>query len=129
MENIDKSRKFLSGFANNNIIEDIYVTDVQKLRPGTIVSENKEQYKIELGIPFMRKKDIKVAIENNKLIVFGEKRIQNSVDTKKRVYKRVFPLPAEVLVKDIEVKFSQGLLNITLPKRRIVKQFQSSRNS
>jgi HSP20 family protein len=129
MEKINKSRKFLSGFGNTNIIEDIYVGDMKKLSPGTIVSENDEQYKIELGIPFMNEKDVQVVVNNDKLIIDGEKRIRSSNERKKRKYKGIFELPADVLVRDLDVKFKQGLLNITLPKKRIVKQFQTSRNS
>lgn len=128
MEKIKKSRRFLSGFANNNIIEDIYVGDLQQLSPGTVVSENDDQYKIELGIPFMDKNDVKVAVNDDKLIIDGEKRIRTSKG-KKRRYKGIFQLPADVLKRDMEVVFDEGLLNITLPKKRIVKQFQSSRNS
>lgn len=129
METLNKSRKFLSGFANNNIIEDIYVGDIQKLNPGTIISENDDQYKIELGIPFMDEKDINVDVEKNRLIIDGTKKTRNSVEKRRRKYKGIFELPADVSVRDLEVKFDQGLLSVILPKQRIVKQFQSARNS
>ena len=128
METMKKSRKFLSGFANNDIIDDIYVSDIQKLRPGTIISENENQYKIELGIPYMDRKDIKVTVEEDKLIIDGEKPTGISQSTRKRKYKGIFELPADVLVRDLEVNFEQDLLSVILPKQRIVKQFQSSRN-
>jgi len=129
METKNNSRKFLSGFGNTDIIEDIYVGDIHKLRPGTIISENDFQYKIELGIPFMNKEDIKLAIEQNKLIIDGEKKINNSEARKHRKYKGIFQLPADVLVRDLELKFEQGLLTVLLPKQRIVKQFQNSKNA
>lgn len=129
METINKSRKFLSGFANNNIIEDIYVNDIQKLSPGTIISENNEQYKLELGIPFMNEKDVKVSVEKDRLIIDGEKKNDHSKISKKRKYKGIFRLPIDVLIRDVDIRFDQGLLSITLPKKRIVKQFQTSRNS
>ena len=127
METLHKTRKFLSGFANTNIIDDIYVSDIQKLRPGTIISENEDQYKIEIGIPFMNEKDIKVVVDDDKLVVDGEKRIK-SPNNKKRKYKGIFQLPADVLVRDMKVKYDDGLLNVVLPKQRIVRQFQTSRN-
>ena len=129
METKNNSRKFLSGFGNTDIIEDIYVGDIHKLRPGTIISENDFQYKIELGIPFMNKEDFKLAIEQYKLIIDVEKKINNSETRKQRKYKGIFQLPADVLIRDLEVKFDQGLLTVLLPKQRIVKQFQNSRNA
>jgi len=128
METMKKSKKFLSGFANTDIIDDIYVSDIKNLRPGSIVSENEEEYKIEIGIPYMDEEDIKVAVREDKVIINGEKPLGTPNRTKHRKYKGVFELPVDVLNNRLKVGFKEGLLTVILPKKRIVKQFQRAEN-
>lgn len=125
MENTMNKKRFLSGFANDKIIEDIYVGDQKKLTPGTIVSENNKQYKIEIGIPFMQEEDINVEVKKGKIFVSGKKEINASPENKQRTYKGIFQIPADALLRDMKVSFRNGLLKIELPKRKIVQQFQS----
>lgn len=128
MKSSSKGHNFLSGFGNEKIIEDIYVGDLKKLRPGTIVSENEHRYKIEVGIPYMNSEDIKVEIENDKLIIDGLKRMRDTDEGKRRSYKGIFQIPVDVLVRDLDVRYQDGLLKVELPKKKIVQQFQSNHN-
>ena len=124
MEHIKTKKQFLGGFGSENMVEEFFLTKHAKLRPGTIISENEDVYKIELGIPFLGEKDIEVELLDDTLIVSGEGKMKEQNDTyKERIYKGVFHITDDVIKDRIEAKFNDGLLTIRFPKKKIqVKQ-------
>jgi len=122
----NRRNQFLSGFGNDNIIEEFYISDNKKLTPGTILSESEDEYKIEFGIPYMRKQDINLEYADNQLIVSGHRPTSTPSDNKTRSYKGVFKIPENVESENIEAVFKDGLLAVILPKKNIKKKFQKS---
>jgi HSP20 family protein len=126
MKTKKRGNQFLSGFGNNNIIDEFYVSDNKKLTPGTILSESDDAYKIELGIPYFRKQDVNLEYADNQLIVSGHRPMSTPTDKKTRSYKGVFEIPEDVISDKIEVHFNDGLLRVVLPKKHIKAKFQKS---
>ncbi len=93
--------------------------------PAINMSENEKEIKIEAEMPGMEPKDIELTIQNNTLIIKGEKRFQEeqSRDNYHRIecsygsFYRTIPLPAEVEESQISAKFKNGILEIKLPKK------------
>jgi len=128
MKKQERGNHFLGGFANENIIKEYYAEKGAGLKPGTLLSENEDRYKLEIGIPFLNKKDIKLDLIGNKLTVVGNKPaedIQQDVPQKK--YIEVFFLPEDVKKNEIHARFEDGLLTISLPKKKIERVLQSIR--
>jgi HSP20 family protein len=119
MENTKKKTQFLGGFGSENLVEEFYLEKNQKLRPGTVISENEDSYKIELGIPYMRKEDIQVEVAGKKLVVSGKRPIGDSKKVSERTYKGIFHISDDVRKDDIDVEFNDDLLTIIFPKRKI----------
>lgn len=119
MENVKKKSQFLSGFGSENLIEEFHLGKNQKLRPGSVISENNDVYKIELGIPFMREEDIHVELSSNKFIVNARRPIGHTKNGKERIYKGIFHISEDVQKEEINVKFKDGLLTIVFPKNKI----------
>ncbi len=75
-------------------------------------------------LPGMEEKDIQLTLENDSLIISGEKK--NDVEEKGKnfhrversygSFQRVIPLISEIQQEKVEAKFRNGVLNITLPK-------------
>ena len=75
-------------------------------------------------LPGMEEKDIKLTLENESLIISGEKK--NDLEEKGKSFhrversygsfQRVIPLVGEIQQDKVEAKFKNGVLNITLPK-------------
>ena len=73
----------------------------------------------------MRREDIRVAVERNTLTLSGERKFEE--ETKRENYHRVernygeftrsFAFPNTVEPNRIRAEFTNGLLNVTLPKR------------
>ena len=109
-----------SNFAGNN-----------STLPAVNVRENQNEFIIEVAAPGMKKDDFKLDFDNGRLTISSEL----SEETKNeggekftrreyyyRSFQRSFTVPQNVVDSDkIQAKYTDGILNITLPKREEVK--------
>lgn len=100
--------------------------------PAVNVSENNETFKIEMAAPGMKKEDFKIDLDNNLLVISSEKEEKNEELNKEGNYfrkefsyqsfKRSFSLPMNIVNYDqISAKYSEGILQITIPKKEEAK--------
>lgn len=92
--------------------------------PRIDVSENDLAMQVSAELPGMSEKDIQISIENDALIISGEKK--SDLEEKGKNYHRVertygsfqraIPLVSEIEADKVEAVFKNGVLNITLPK-------------
>jgi len=92
--------------------------------PRADMSETENEYVINLDLPGVSKKDLRVNMEDNMLTINGERKKD---ETKKgegyyrreRAYGnfyRAFTLPKPVKEKDINATFKDGVLTVIIPK-------------
>lgn len=122
------------------IIKDIFGSNVIDMvknelvvsRPGANVFETKDNYRLELTVPGLGKKDISIKLEDRVLIVSankesklaeGEKVNRREYDFSK--FKRSFNLPDSIDTTDIKAAFKNGILIIKLGKK---EKSDSARN-
>lgn len=92
--------------------------------PRIDVSETDQAMQVTAELPGMQEKDIQIALENEVLVISGEKK--NDLEEKGKNYhriernygsfQRVIPLVSEVETEKVEAVFKDGVLTITLPK-------------
>lgn len=95
-----------------------------RLVPAADLIENKDNFVVTAELPGIRKEDIKVTVQNNMLIISGEKKreTENNGDTWHRVersygsFNRTFDLPALIDANKINAEFKDGILRVHLPK-------------
>ncbi len=94
-----------------------------KFKPKTDLSESKDSISFEFELPGISKDDIKVQInDDNVLTVTGEKKYyENKIKLVRSEryfgkFSRSFELPREIDNKNIEAKFDNGLLAVTIKK-------------
>ncbi len=97
---------------------------VADFMPRIDVSETDASMQVTAELPGMDEKDIQLSLENDSLIISGEKK--NDVEEKGKNYhrversygsfQRVIPLVSEIQSDKVEATFRNGVLNITLPK-------------
>lgn len=88
------------------------------------VFEDEQRLVVRLEVPGMTKEDITIEIQDDALIVSGEKRFEReSTEGRWRVmqcaygsFRRVVPLPASVLADQAKAGYSHGVLRVELPK-------------
>src|SRR5690242_10081573 len=93
--------------------------------PAVNIRETDHNYEISVAAPGMTKNDFKVELDNNRLVISGERKHQNEQKEENYLRKefsyqsfvRTFTL-AEKQVKgeNIQAKYSDGILHITVPK-------------
>ncbi|RDV13551.1 Hsp20/alpha crystallin family protein [Pontibacter diazotrophicus] len=97
-----------------------------KKAPSANIKEKDNRFEVELAAPGMDKKDFKVEIANNILTVSAErkdeKNEENESYTRKEFnyssFTRSFELPASVNADAIKAAYNNGILVLTLPKKK-----------
>ncbi len=97
---------------------------MSKLSPPADVIENKDSFVVRAELPGLKKEDVKVTLQNNVLILSGEKK--KETEEKNEAYHRVersygsfyrsFELPVAVDASNIKADFKDGILKVVLPK-------------
>lgn len=100
------------------------IADTTSFRPRTRITENKDNFFINLEMPGIPKENVKIEVENNLLSVKGEKKAEHKTEDTNLVmneivygeFCRTFNLSKDIKVDDIQAEFKDGLLIVTLPK-------------
>ncbi|PWY55020.1 Hsp20/alpha crystallin family protein [Legionella qingyii] len=95
------------------------------LAPSMDIVEDKEHFCVQLEMPGMDEKDIKVAISDNLLTISGEKSSSKKNEGKKYIsreisygrYERSISLPSSIDVAKAKATFKKGMLWVDLPKK------------
>lgn len=94
------------------------------LRPQLDIAESDRGYVITVEVPGVDEKDVKLTLDDQRLIIEGEKRQENTTegDRYQRVersygsFRRVLDLPADAKAEDIKASFANGVLTVTVPR-------------
>ncbi len=93
------------------------------------VVDKNDRYDVLVDLPGVKKEDIQVTIEGNRVAIAAETKSEKETKEGERVihseryaasYARSFELPAEVTEEGAEATFENGVLRLTLPKRAAV---------
>ena len=108
-----------------------YYSDSKLCRvPAANIIETKDDFRIEIAAPGLNKKDFSLNIENNLLTIEGGKEVKNVEESERftrkefsyNSFQRSFTLPLAVDSGNIEAKYLNGVLNITIPKKEEAKE-------
>lgn len=99
-------------------------TDFAFNLPAIDVTEDDKAFKIAAELPGMDEKDIEVTIDDDRLLLKGEKRQEKEEKGKNTFvsersygsFQRAFALPSGIDRDKIAADFSKGVLTVTLPK-------------
>ncbi len=98
--------------------------------PAANVQEQDDAFWIELAAPGMQKQDFQINLENGTLTVSSEKKEESKQEEDNytrqefsyRSFRRSFVLPDSVKADDIQARYEDGVLKLTLPKKEEAKQ-------
>ena len=94
--------------------------------PAVNIKENERNYEVELALPGYDKKDFEISVDNGVLTVSGER----SEETEKKEdnytrrefgfssFSRSFNLPTNINEENIDAKYADGVLKLTIAKRQ-----------
>jgi HSP20 family protein len=103
--------------------------------PAVNITEEKDCYKAELAAPGMDKDDFRIDVKGDILTISAEKEEEKKENEKKYTrreysyasFSRSFTLPNEVKKDSIDAKYSNGILQITLPKQDEAKNQEAQK--
>lgn len=100
--------------------------------PAVNIKETDDHFEVEMAAPGMTKKDFKIELQDNTLIISSEKQDMREEQGKEQYtrrefsyqsFQRVFNLPKEVVDEDkIKARYDNGVLHLLIPKKEEVKK-------
>lgn len=92
--------------------------------PSVDIKESPETLSLVVELPGLKKEDVSIMVENQVLTIAGERKFES--EQKDETYHRIersyggflrsFTLPANVKADQVDARFENGLLTVTLPK-------------
>lgn len=106
---------------------DFFDWDKNSVMPNVNISESDKEFKIELAVPGIEKKDIKVEMNNGILKISGEKKAEKKEENKNYrrrefyydKFSRSFNLPENIIQDKIDAKYDKGVLTLNIPKKEV----------
>jgi len=115
-------------FFNDNFFNGFRSVNQKNTSPAVNVVEEDDSFRIEVAVPGMSRKDIRIDLEDQVLTISSEHKDEK--EDKKGQYmrrefnysafKRSFELPETVNADQIRAKHNEGVLTIELPKKEEV---------
>ena len=111
----------------HNLFPDIsssFETNVVGFSPSVNTREGDYAYHVEVDLPGVQKKDIKVEVKDNRLTISGERKSKKEVkeegyyrlESSYGKFERSFTLPDGVDSENVKASCEDGVLEVTLPK-------------
>jgi HSP20 family protein len=114
----------------NDILSDFWAPRESQWMPAVNITERTDEYKIDLAVPGMDKKDFSVEVDNGILTVSGERKEENTSEgevlTRREFhygsFMRSFNLPEGADGEKISASYKDGVLTIRVAKREEAKR-------
>ncbi|WP_460973400.1 Hsp20/alpha crystallin family protein [Spirosoma migulaei] len=98
--------------------------------PAVNVKETETAFVLDLAAPGLKKEDLKINVENNKLTIAYQSEVKNEENTEKFTvqefgftsFERSFRLPKTVNADGIKAAYTDGILTVELPKIEIKEE-------
>ena len=115
-----------SAVGNENLNEDRWV---RHWTPAVDITESDTEYRVKVELPEVAKDDLSVNVKDGHLRILGERKIEDRKESDKTLlversygkFTRSFQMPENADPDNIDARFQNGVLLITLPKRPAVK--------
>ena len=97
--------------------------------PAINTREGEYAYHVEVDLPGISKDDIEIKVEDNTLIISGERKVKEEikeenyykVESRFGTFSRSFSLPEEADIENIHAESTDGVLEVVVPKLESAK--------
>ena len=103
---------------------DLLGMDFSSHMPAVNISEEADRYHVELSAPGFSKENFRVQVDDGKLVISAENKVENKTESKKYsrkefscgTFRKSFQLSDDVQQEKITANYENGILNISIPK-------------
>lgn len=121
---------FVDDFFGKDLLSNFFNYKSGFTTPAVNIVESKNDFKIEVAVPGVNKKDLKIDIHNNLLTISSEKEEKKEEKGEKFMrrefsycsFKRSFSLPDTIDADQIKASYDDGVLAIQIPKKEEAKE-------
>lgn len=100
------------------------------LKPAIELQDHTEYFLLRVALPGVDGKDVDVQVTKDAVAISGETKSQHQEQQNNYIrsefhygkFQRVISLPTNILNEQVEAKFDQGILTLTLPKQEAQKR-------
>ncbi len=127
---INQMKRSLEGFHSflDTFFEKEMVPKRADFIPAINTREADDAYYVEVDLPGVDKKDIDIDLQDNTLVISGERKTTQEdqendyyrVESIFGKFERRFTLPEDADIDKIDAKSMDGVLEITIPKKKVV---------
>ena len=104
-------------------------TSLAEWTPAVDIKEEEGAYRVKVDLPGIRKDDINIEVNENRLAISGERKFEQEekrddyhfVERSYGQFYRAFNLPGTVDSEKIDAEYKDGVLVLVLPKKEEVK--------
>lgn len=97
--------------------------------PSVDIAETESEIVVKADVPGVSRDDIDITVDNNQLIISGEKKHETEEKEKNYYrmerrygsFRRVFALPSTADTDKIKAGYDKGVLTVTIPKAEVAK--------
>lgn len=98
--------------------------------PAVNIKEDEDGFEVEMSAPGLEKDDFNIELNNNLLTISSEKEVENETQDGQQFtrrefsyqsFSRSFNLPETVEGENIEARYENGILKISIPKKEEAK--------
>ena len=129
----DSIPSFLDEFFGGDIFDSTSSTNkIGNSLPAVNIQETKDNFKVQVAAPGMKKDDFDIELNNNILVISSERKSEEEDKSEDGNYtrrefnytsfRRTFTLPDSVDSEKIQAKYTEGVLNLEIPKREEAKE-------
>ena len=112
-------------FLNDNLMPGFFNWETGQNMPAVNITEGKNDYRIEVAAPGLKKEDFKISLDNNVLSISSEKEYKNETKDENVLrrefsyssFSRSFTLPDSVNGDKIKATHDDGILSVVVPKK------------
>lgn len=93
--------------------------------PAANIHETENAYEIELAVPGLKKEDLKIKLDNHRLLISSEQKTEKEAKEKNytrrefsfQTFQRSFTLPEDAQPDGIGAKYDEGVLHVSVPRK------------
>ena len=108
----------------HDFLDDAVVETPAVLSPAVDLVDTRDTLQVKVELPGVKKEDVEITLKDDLLTIKGEKKDEKEEKSENRYYversygsfSRVLTLPSNVKADQVKAVFTDGVLEITLPK-------------
>lgn len=103
----------------------------------TDVKETEGSYELEIDLPGYKKEDVQAQLKDGYMVITAKQQTQNEEQDKNKKYirrerfygscSRSFYVGEEIMQEDIKASFKDGILKVSVPKKKAIPQVEENR--